>query len=279
MNTFLLNILKKIYIKIYYLFTKTLFTREFLEIVLEKSWQEIFLVRHNGIELQFTTPNALNKFRAETFSTKEPETLEWIDSITSTQILWDIGANVGLYSCYAAKSRGCKVFAFEPSIFNLELLARNVHLNKLSNSIIIIPIPLCEGLSFNKFNMSFIGWGGALSTFGKEYGHDGKKLNKVFEYQLLGLSMDEAIDRLFIPQPDFIKMDVDGLEQLILAGGNKTLKKVKSISIEVNEDFQEQSLNCEILLKEAGLKFKGKKHSEMFNGGQYKNTFNQVWER
>ena len=34
----------------------------------------------------------------------------------------DIGANIGLYSIYAAKCRNIKVFAFEPSVFNLEFL-------------------------------------------------------------------------------------------------------------------------------------------------------------
>jgi FkbM family methyltransferase len=48
-------------------------------------------------------------------------------------VLWDIGANVGLYSCYAVKARDCRVFAFEPSVFNLELLARNIFLNGIAD--------------------------------------------------------------------------------------------------------------------------------------------------
>jgi len=73
------------------------------------------------------------------FATKEPETLEWIDRIPEKSVLWDIGANVGLYSCYAAKARGCRVFAFEPSVFNLEILARNIFLNQLTDQITIVP--------------------------------------------------------------------------------------------------------------------------------------------
>src|SRR5262249_5088133 len=81
-------------------------------------------VEYRGVRLVLSVPNALNQFRAQTFSTKEPETLEWIDTMARGAVMWDIGANVGLYSCYAAKSRGCRVFAFEPSVFNLETLAR-----------------------------------------------------------------------------------------------------------------------------------------------------------
>ena len=72
-------------------------------------------VRHHGTQLTFAVPNRLNRFRIDTFSTKEPETLDWIDAIQEGSVLWDIGANVGLYSCYAAKARRCRVVAFEPS--------------------------------------------------------------------------------------------------------------------------------------------------------------------
>ena len=92
--------------------------------------KELMLVQatlsHNGCSLNFSAPNMLNYFRADSFSTKEPETIEWIDCITKGSIVWNIGANVGLYSRYAAKHRNCKVYAFEPSVFNLALLARNI---------------------------------------------------------------------------------------------------------------------------------------------------------
>lgn len=81
--------------------------------------------------MRFYVPNAQCRYRVSSFSTKEPDTLEWMDTIPPGSVIWDIGANVGLYSVYAAKSRGARVFAFEPSVFNLELLARNIFLNQL----------------------------------------------------------------------------------------------------------------------------------------------------
>lgn len=83
-------------------------------------------VKHRDTEMSFSVPNALTHYRAKTFSTKEPETLEWLDTIPNEAVLWDIGANVGLYSIYAAKRGRVRVFSFEPSVFNLELLARNI---------------------------------------------------------------------------------------------------------------------------------------------------------
>ena len=182
-------------------------------------------ITHRQVQLVFATPNRLNRFRVDSFSTKEPETLEWIDSIPKGSVLWDIGANVGLYSCYAAKSRKCRVYSFEPSVFNLELLARNIYINDLVDQVVIVPLPLSDSLKISTLNMTSTDWGGALSTFGEKYGDDGKTLDKVFAFSTIGMSIEQAVSLLNIPQPSHIKMDVDGLEHLILAGGGLFLNK------------------------------------------------------
>ena len=237
-------------------------------------------VIHNGCSLNLVIPNLINKSRADTFSSKEPETLEWIDSIPIGSVFWDIGANVGLYSCYAAKKRRCKVLSFEPSVFNLESLARNIFINDLMDKITIVPLPLSNKLEVSSLNMSSTDWGGALSTFGQSYGHDGNDLEKIFEFKTIGLSMDDAVQRLDIPSPDYIKMDVDGIEHLILKGGSRVLREVAGILIEVNEDYKEQDDNVFEYLTEAGLVLKEKRHSDMFEGNiAFGNSYNQIWVR
>ncbi len=238
-------------------------------------------VSHQGNALTFSVPNSLNLFRVDTFSTKEPETLDWIDSLAPGSVLWDIGANIGLYSCYAAKARGCHVFAFEPSVFNLELLARNIYLNGLTSQITIVPLPLTNELARSTLNMSTTEWGGALSTFGQQYGFDGKPLLRKFEFATIGISIVDAMRLLKIPTPNYIKMDVDGIEHLVLSGGGPILRTIDGISIEINDAFQEQATEATRLLEDAGLRFIHKKHSGMIesNTGGFDKTFNQVWER
>ena len=68
------------------------------------------LVKNKKIKLRFFTPNRINKLRVNTFFTKEPETLDWIDGFEENSVFFDIGSNVGLYSCYAVKQKKCKVF-------------------------------------------------------------------------------------------------------------------------------------------------------------------------
>ena len=49
------------------------------------------------ISLTLFIPNWICRFRADSFSTKEPETLEWIDESSDNGVFFDIGANIGLY--------------------------------------------------------------------------------------------------------------------------------------------------------------------------------------
>ena len=247
--------------------------------VLDTAMAQTQVVNHCDASLVFSTPNWLNKYRAETFSTKEPETLDWIDQIPRGSVFWDIGANVGLYTCYAAKSRNCRVFAFEPSVFNLELLARNIFLNGLTDQVTIVPLPLSDKLAFSKLNMSSTEWGGALSTFAKSYGYDGKDLDKKFEFSTIGLSIDDAIQLIRIPRPDYIKMDVDGIEHLILKGGSVVLKCAEGVLVEINDDFPQQALDAANFLSTAGLVLKDKRRwSESINT-PFASTYNQIWRR
>lgn len=238
-------------------------------------------IKHRGVNLTFSVPNSLNRYRVDTFSTKEPETLQWIDQFPEGSVMWDIGANVGLYSCYAARARGCRVFAFEPSVFNLELLARNIFLNRLTERITIVPLPLCENLAVSNLSMTTTQWGGALSTFGHAFGHDGKPLDKAFEFPTMGISMTDAVSLLRIPQPDYVKMDVDGIEHFILKGGLSVLKDIKEASIEINDQFTAQAEDARKYLGEAGLKFKEKRHADCFDlhNGPARHTYNQIWVR
>lgn len=238
-------------------------------------------VSHGNLQLKFAAPNALCDWRARTFSTKEPETLEWIDSIPENSVLWDVGANIGLYSVYAAKKRGCRIWAFEPSVFNLELLARNIHGNGLTGKVCIVPLALSDRLGSSQMRMTTTEWGGALSTFGQNFGWDGAAIRQIFEFQTIGLSMEDAMQKLAIPQPDYIKMDVDGLEHFILKGGPSVLRNIKGMLIEVNDDFHEQAEQCRKLLSESGLVLKEKRHSDLIGSSTsgFQNSYNQIWVR
>lgn len=225
----------------------------YYDVLVQKIINKKKSISHNGIDMTFFTPNTLCHFRVITFSNKEPETLDWIDSFEEGVTVWDIGANIGIYSIYAAKAKNARVFAFEPSVFNLEFLAKNIYINGFQEKIKIFPLALSNQTDFNLFKMNNPVWGGALSAFGVDYDQSGGVFNTSFEYSVAGLSVDKTVEVFKIPQPKHIKIDVDGIEHLILAGAQKTLEQVDSVLVEINEDFKEQSQKSKQYLVDAGL--------------------------
>ena len=236
-------------------------------------------IKHEDLEFSFYVPNRLNFFRVDTFSSKEPETLEWIDTFKKKSVFWDIGANIGLYSCYAVKRADCQVYAFEPSVFNLELLAKNINLNSLSEKIAIISFPLFDSLAVKPFYMTSDEWGGAQSNFGESVNYEGLPMSSIFKYNTPGMSIDQTVSLLNLEKPNYIKIDVDGIEHLILKGATNTLQNVESLLIEVNDNFIKQASDVKKYLTEAGFKLKHKKHSELISKSKYSSFYNEIWVR
>ena len=106
-------------------------------------------------------------------------------------------------------------------ISNLEILSKNVSTNNLSDIINIIPIPLTNFNDFAKFNMSNTSIGSALSSFDADFDANGNKFISNFYYRTLGCSLDSFNVLYNFQQPNYIKIDVDGIEHLILSGGKK----------------------------------------------------------
>lgn len=230
-------------------------------------------ITHGAEFYTLYVPNSILRYRADTFSTKEPGTLTWIDNFIPHAVFWDVGANVGLYSIYAGRKPGTKIFSMEPSVFNLEYLARNVVANDLQERIVIVPLCISDSVGVGRFNMSSTAWGGALSTFKERFDQNGNDLKLVFTYHSLGISLDNIQEIWNLPAPDYLKIDVDGLEHYILKGGEKVLSVVRSVLVEINDDFPDQALQAKALLNNAGLTL-----SHKFPLGP-PHQFNQIWHR
>jgi len=272
--------------KIFNIITKRSILVWFKEFIQNESYKKIQILNQ---KINFFIPNQLVEWRVDTFHTKEPETLEWIDTFDKSGdfIFWDIGANIGLYSIYnSLKHKKSQTISFEPSTSNLRVLSRNISINNLFDRIKIFTAPLTKG--GNKFLIMKEGEfqeGGALNSFGENFDFEGKKFSSKMNYQIYGTNINYLIDNKILDIPDYIKIDVDGIEHLILEGGNKYLsnKKIKSLSIEINENFTEQHEKVIEIMKKNDFKILHKKHSEdLFKNDPYNKfirTFNYIFIR
>ena len=208
------------------------------------------MVEHEGKSVIFLTPNMRALWRVETLFTKEPDTIEWIASFAADDVLVDIGANVGMYTIWAAKTRGVRVFAFEPEAQNYGLLNRNVHANGLDGLVRAYCVALSDASGFDALYLSDLGVGGSCHSYGAALDFNNQPRRASFAQGSVAVTLDEMVERGAVPVPQHVKIDVDGLEHKVIAGARQTLANaaVRSVLIEINTNLDEHWELVDIML-------------------------------
>ena len=205
--------------------------------------------------------------RAKTILTKEPDTIAWInDFVAEGDVFYDVGANVGVFSLFAAKQKNAKVIAFEPSAENYAWLNRNIFLNNLSDNITAFNIALHDTNKASVLNLSAFMPGKAGHGFDVTHaGSDYAAYVPEFTQGVLGLRMDEFIKTYDMPFPNHVKIDVDGNDPLVLNGMDGILAdtRLRSIAIESNPKLRTQDLAVQQNLERLGFR--------LLSDEQYKN--------
>lgn len=212
-----------------------------------------------GLSIAVGVSSETERYRADSYAAKEPETLDWLDqNLRDGDVLYDVGANIGLYSLYAAKrQRGCHVYAFEPAGQNFARLLRNVAANGLDN---VIPcnMPLSDAQAFALFFVSDLEAGSAFHNLGGE--NPGKRsAGPSLRQGALAISVDALISDFGLPAPALIKLDVDGLEDKIVAGASKILRSpsLRGVLVEVTRGRGDTAVSVEAALAAAGFNLTG----------------------
>lgn len=116
-------------------------------------------------------------------------------------VAYDIGAHIGEIS-FQMKNKGADVYAFEPSPNNFPILKKN-----------------CEHLGIKCYDIALHERTYSCSTQFKDCRTDytdsnGKKNDTIqqIEYVIL----EDFITKNSLPLPDFIKLDIEGMESLVL---------------------------------------------------------------
>ena len=124
--------------------------------------------------------------------------------------------------------------------------------------------------------------GDSMNTFGENFNFEGKKFKYKNSYTILGTSINFLLNNKILEVPDHIKIDVDGIEHLILKGSLNFLKekKIKSISVELNERFEEQFNEVINIMKISNFYLKHKKHCEELDKSiKFSKLYNFVFEK
>ena len=150
---------------------------------------------------------------------------DWIDSFTTDDVFYDIGANIGVFSLLTAKRHGrhVRVFSFEPAFDTFAALSRNVLLNKLEAFVTPLQIALFDETGLQPFHYQELGAGAALHAVGEAVDYSLRRFEPAAVQPVLAFKLDDLVESFGLPRPTRIKLDVDGTESRVLAGAARTL--------------------------------------------------------
>jgi FkbM family methyltransferase len=149
-----------------------------------------------------------------------------LHSLNSSDIFFDVGANIGVYSVIASSVCGAKSYCFEPLPETFSLLNQNIQLNNIQNKIIAYNIGLSNEDSELIFSSNLDARNHVLNS------NDDSLENVKISVKTLNDFKDF--------KPTTIKIDVEGYEKFILEGGHEILSQnnLNAIIIEINHDCE-----------------------------------------
>lgn len=170
----------------------------------------------------------------------------YLATLTLTnQVVYDIGAHVGNFTLGFARMVGPAgwVVAFEPYPPNHRRLLRNLQLNLVRN---VIPIRAAVANTSGRRNaLADASGSGRISLSAQAVQLGMKPAGEVAT-----VSLDELLELDNLPAPDFIKIDVEGLEWEVLQGaGNLLARRHPRLLIELHgADFDDKRANVRKIL-------------------------------
>ncbi len=151
-----------------------------------------------------------------------------VSSVSSTDTLYDIGANVGMVALHSG-IRGELVVAFEPDPHHIKKLKHNIGLNNLNNVVV-------ESVAISDEE-------GCADLFTDEVGGKSPALANIHQQNSVRVAvstLDALIKRKSLPTPTLIKIDIEGAEHQALRGMTTLLRgpaAPRTLFIEVHPEF------------------------------------------
>jgi FkbM family methyltransferase len=147
--------------------------------------------------------------------------------IDEDTVFIDVGAYQGLYTVYACK-HAKKVLAVEPNPMALAYLKTNIALNNCHNTI-VVPKAVSDKMGVVRLRIPRPARRGLIPTTASIVW----SFEEALEIDVETDTLDNIVDEAGLDTVDFVKIDVEGAEGLVVKGAEKTLRKAKAILIEI----------------------------------------------
>jgi len=156
----------------------------------------------------------------------------------------DIGANIGIFSLFAASKSKGRILAFEPFSENIRYFEQNLEENKIQN-VTISNRAVSDKNGTSKLYLGSTPVGNFLDKAISE--HDFETLKTV---EVKTISLENIFEEYGLSEIDYLKLDCEGSEGKILKGTpEKYLRRIKKMAIEFHDNLSILSHTeiCELL--------------------------------
>ena len=157
----------------------------------------------------------------------EPNEFAFLDRMLQPGMVFvDVGANDGYYTLFAANRVGPsgRVLAVEPSSRERSNLERNIARNRLAN---VTVLPVALGAESGNADLRLAqGKHSGHNTLGN-FANDGVLAESVETVEVL--TLDRVVSDLALTKLDVVKIDVEGAEASVIAGGRQVLKAMRPL--------------------------------------------------
>lgn len=140
----------------------------------------------------------------------------------------DIGANIGLTTIPISRNPNVKCYCFEPEPVNYSYLEKNIRNNCPNNNVVTKNFALFDKASKLSFELSPMNHGDHRIRLEDNFNFMGEKSWKTIEIDAFPL--DQILNN--IDGPIAAKIDTQGAEPFVVAGGMKVLSKVDMLVTE-----------------------------------------------
>lgn len=189
----------------------------------------------------------------------------FLNFIKEGDVVVDIGAHVGSYTKLSSRLVGDsgKVYAFEPTPRTFKTLWENTRYDKniITNNFALLDEE--RNISFEDYGPKYSYFNGFKKRTDKEV-----SLLESKKIEVQAITLDNYFLKNKIDRCDFIKIDAEGAESLILKGASNVLGNIKPvISIEVGggmEWLKNNQDSIEILLSKGYLMFEINKEGYLY---------------
>jgi FkbM family methyltransferase len=184
-----------------------------------------YLVMQLDLDKEYMNENTILNFLGNQQS-YEPEVSDLIlRAVEPKDVVIDVGANIGYFTVMMGMLVGenGRVLSFEPGSNTLDRLKNNIKINDLRN-ITLIEQPVTDTIGETSFYINSDNSGG--NSIWNPGNMEANKLSRE-NPQLQTLqttTIDDEIERLELPPPRLIKVDVEGAEQKVLKGAHRLLR-------------------------------------------------------